>query len=141
LSVRYAEPGSSYWPVLWGPGFALLGAGVEALTGQPHVLGWVLAGVLLAAVWALWVAARRRVCAVELTDVELCLGRERLRLSSIAETLDEEPPLGAKVLGGGWTPPNGTTGVPLRLDDGSVVIAWARRDDRLRAALRELRQP
>lgn len=141
MSVRYAEPGSSYWPVLWAPGFALVGAGVEALTGQLHAVGWALAAMVLAAVWALWVAARRRLCSVELTDDELRLGRERLPLSSIAETLDGEPPLGAKVLGGGWTPPKGTTCVPLRLDDGSVVVAWARYDDRLRAALHELRRP
>ena len=59
MTVRYAEPGSSFWPVLWAPGFALLGLGVEAMTGTVHVLGWALAAVLLAGVWALWVVRRR----------------------------------------------------------------------------------
>ena len=44
----------------------------------------------------------------------------------------------AKVLGGGWTTPKGTGAVPLRLHDGKIVLAWARRPDELRAALQAL---
>jgi hypothetical protein len=135
VTVRYAEPGSSFWPVLWAPGFALLGLGVEALTGVPHFLGWALAAVVLAGVWALWVLARRRVRSVSLTDEALRLGEEELPVADIAAVEDEEPEM-AKVLGGGWSTPKGTGAVALRLRDGKIVLAWARRPDELRAALR-----
>lgn len=135
--MRYAEPGSSFWPVLWAPGFALLGAGVEALSGSVHVLGWLLAALVLAGVWALWVAARRRLRSVSLTDEVLRLGEEQLPVADIAAVEDEEPET-ARVLGGGWVTPKGTGAVPLRLRDGKVVLAWARRPEALTAALREL---
>ena len=137
MTVRYAEPGSSFWPVLWAPGFALLGLGVEALSGSVHFLGWVLAALLLAGVWALWVAARRRLRSVSLTDEVLRLGEEELPVADI-EAVEEDEPEVAKVLGGGWTTPKGTGAVPLRLRDGKIVLAWARRPDELRAALRAL---
>jgi hypothetical protein len=137
VTVRYAEPGSSFWPVLWAPGFALLGAGVEALSGSVHVLGWTLAALVLAGVWALWVAARRRLRSVRLTDETLRQGEEELAVASIA-AVEEAEPEAAKVLGGGWSTPKGTKAVPLRLHDGGVVLAWARRPDRLRSALQDL---
>jgi hypothetical protein len=137
VTVRYAEPGSSFWPVLWAPGFALLGLGVEALSGSVHWLGWTLAALVLAGVWALWVAARRRLRSVCLTDDTLRLGEEELPVASIAAVEADEPEA-AKVLGGGWTTPKGTGAVPLRLHDGGVVLAWARRPDELRAALSDL---
>jgi Protein of unknown function (DUF3093) len=137
VTIRYAEPGSSFWPVLWAPGFALLGLGVEALSGSVHVLGWALAAVVLAGVWALWVVARRRLRSVSLTDEALRLGEEELPVGDI-EAVEEDEPEAAKVLGGGWTVPKGTGAVPLRLRDGRIVLAWARRPDELRAALRAL---
>ncbi|MFC0544688.1 DUF3093 family protein [Kutzneria chonburiensis] len=137
MTTRYAEPGSSFWPVLWAPGFALLGLAVEALSGSVHVLGWLLAAMVLAGVWALWVAARRRLRSVSLTDDVLRLGEEELPVADIAAVEDDEPEV-AKVLGGGWTTPKGTGAVPLRLHDGKIVLAWARRPDELRAALRAL---
>ena len=137
MTVRYAEPGSSFWPVLWAPGFALLGTGVEALSGSVHILGWALAALLLAGVWALWVAARRRLRSVCLTDDVLRLGEEEFPVSDIAAVEDDEPDV-ARVLGGGWVTPKGTRAVPLRLHDGNVVVAWARRPDALAAALRAL---
>jgi hypothetical protein len=137
VTVRYAEPGSSFWPVLWAPGFALLGLGVEALSGSVHWLGWTLAALVLAGVWALWVAARRRLRSVCLTDDTLRLGEDELPVASIA-AVEEDEAEAAKVLGGGWTTPKGTGAVPLRLHDGGVVLAWARRPDELRAALSSL---
>jgi hypothetical protein len=44
-------------------------------------------------------------------------------------------PVGARVLGGGWTVPKKFTELPLRLTDDTVVVAWARDADALRAAL------
>jgi hypothetical protein len=137
-SARYAESGSSWWPVTWGLVFALVGAGVEALSGPVHVVGWVIVGVGLAGITAVWVQARRRVCSVLLTDVILYQGREPLPVKEIAAVDDVGTPVGARVLGGGWTVPRKFTEVPLKLADGTVVLAWARDSDALRAALRPL---
>jgi len=39
------------------------------------------------------------------------------------------------VLGGGWSPPKKYAEVPVKLTDGSVVLAWARDPAGLRSAL------
>jgi len=135
---RYAESGSTWWPVTWGPVFALVGAGVEALSGPVHVLAWVLVGIGLAGLTAIWVQARRRVCSVQLTDEILYQGREPLPVDKIVEVDDVGTPIGARVLGGGWTVPKRFVEVPLKLADGSVVLAWAKDPDALLAALRPL---
>lgn len=136
--VLYAEPGSRWWPLVWGPVFALVGAGVEALSGPVHVLAWLVVGLVLFGMTLLWVQARRRVCAVVLTPVNLYQGREPLAVREIIEVDDVGMPVGARVLGGGWTVPKKFTEVPLRLADDSVVVAWAKDPDALRAALRSL---
>ena len=141
MSDRYAEPGSSWWPVLWGPVFALAGGIVEATTGPVHLIAWIVVGVALAGAAALWVRARRQVCSVRLTSEVLHQGREELAVARIAEIEDVGPPLGARVLGGGWSVPKRFTEVPLKLRDGSVVLAWARDPDALRGALRPLVEP
>ena len=134
--TRYAEPGSTWWPVTWGLLFALVGAGAEALSGPVHVIGWVLVGVALSGLTAIWVQARRRVCSVRVTDELLHQGREPLAVSKIVAVDDVGAPVGARVLGGGWTVPKRFVEVPLKLADGTVVIAWAKDPDALRAALR-----
>ncbi|HEX5404069.1 MAG TPA: hypothetical protein VFX16_17415 [Pseudonocardiaceae bacterium] len=136
--VLYAEPGSTWWPLLWGPVFALVGAGVEALSGPVHVVAWVIVALLLFGIAFLWVHARRQVCSVVLTRMELHQGREPLPVRQIVEVDDVGPPVGARVLGGGWTVPKKFTEVPLRLADDTVVLAWARDPDALRAAIRPL---
>jgi hypothetical protein len=138
LPTRYAEPGSSWWPVTYGAAFALAGAGVEALSGPVHVLAWVLVGLGLSGLTAIWVQARRRVCSVRLTDESLYQGREPLPVRTIAEIDDVGTPIGARVLGGGWTVPRSFAEIPLKLTDGTVVVAWAKDPDALRAALRPL---
>ncbi|HEV2779492.1 MAG TPA: hypothetical protein VGX25_08830 [Actinophytocola sp.] len=134
----FAEPGSSRWPVLWGPAFAAAGAGVEALGGRVHTVAWILVGLGLAGVAALWVNARRRLLCVRVTPDALVQGQESLAVQRIARVDEADPPAGARVLGGGWTVPRRFTGVGLRLDDGSAVVAWARDGDGLRAALRDV---
>jgi hypothetical protein len=139
--ARYVEIGSTWWPVAWGPFFALAGAGFEASTGPVHVIDWIVVGVALAIGAAVWVQARRRICSVRLTQDTLYQGREELPVSRIAEIEDVGPPLGARVLGGGWTVPKRFTELPLRLRDDTVVLAWAKDPDALRAALRPLVGP
>jgi hypothetical protein len=47
--VLFDEPGSSWWPVLWGPAFAVAGVAVEALSGPVHSVAWLVVGAGLAA--------------------------------------------------------------------------------------------
>ncbi|MER7077686.1 hypothetical protein SAMN05421805_101135 [Saccharopolyspora antimicrobica] len=137
--VLYSEPGSSWWPVLWGPAFALLGFGVEALTPGPvSPWMWSLTGGLLAVAAAVWVQGRRRLVSVRLTPVELALGREEIEVSRISAVTDVGAPVGARVLGGAWTVPKGTGEVPIRIDGDKVVLAWAKDPAALSAALTEL---
>lgn len=136
--VLFAEPGSTWWPVLWGPAFAVLGAGVEALAGPVHTIAWVLVGAGLAGGAAVWVNARRRLLSVRLTPATLVQGRETLAVHSIERVEEADQLMGARVLGGGWAVPRKFTGIPVQLDDGSTVLAWARDGDGLRAALRDL---
>jgi hypothetical protein len=125
--VLYVESGASWWPVLWGPGFAAVGAVVEGFTpGPKHGLMWLLLAGILAVASAVWVYGRRRLCSVRITSSELRFGREALALARVEAVTDVGAPVGAKVLGGGWTAPRGTSEVPLRLDDGEVVLGWAR---------------
>lgn len=139
--VRYAEPGSTWWPVLWVPAFCLVGVGLEAATGPVHWFAWAVVGVVLTAMSAFWVRARRQVCAVQLTDRTLRQGNQNLPVARIVRVRDDDPPMGARVLGGGLAVPRKTSAVPLELDDGSAVVAWARHPDILRAALRALVDP
>jgi hypothetical protein len=136
--VLYAEPGSSYWPVLWGPVFVVAGAGVEALSGPVHAVAWTLVGIALAGLAAIWVQARRRVCVVRLTTVVLVQGREAIEVGKLDAVDDVGAQAGARVLGGGWTVPRKFDEVPVRLTDGITVLAWARDGEGLRTALSRL---
>lgn len=136
--VLYTEPGSSFWPLLWGPVFAAVGAAVEAPTGQIHGLAWPLVGIGLAGVAAVWVSSRRRLLSVRLTTYALTEGQETVAVERIAAVDDIGAPAGARVLGGGWSVPRKYEDVPIRLTDGSVVLAWAKDGEGLRAALRPL---
>jgi hypothetical protein len=132
--VLFDEPGSSWWPVLWGPEFAAAGAGVEALGGRVHWVAWLVVGAGLAAGAAAWVRSRQRLLGVRLTSSTLTCGTESLAVEQIAE-VGGEAPARTRVLGGGWTVPRKFTEVPLRLDGGDMVLAWARDGDGLVAAL------
>ncbi|MGP4015199.1 hypothetical protein [Saccharopolyspora sp. 5N708] len=137
--VLYSERGSSWWPVLWGPVFALLGLGVEALTPGPvNTVMWLLIGGALAVVAATWVYGRRRLVSVRLTPTELVQGREELAVSRITAVTEVGAPVGARVLGGSWTVPKGTGEVPLRVEADEVVLAWAKDPEALTRALTRL---
>jgi hypothetical protein len=136
--VLYAEQGSTWWPLLWGPAFAGIGAGVEATTGPVHTVAWLIVGIVLFGGAVLWVNARRKIYRVELTPTLLRQGRETLDTTTISKVTDVGAATGARVLGGGWTTPRKTTELPIRLDDDTVVLAWARDDEALKAALTRL---
>lgn len=139
--VLFVERGSSWWPLLWGPLFAVIGAAIEATTGPVHWLPWFVVGVGLFGIASIWVNARRRVYLVLLTPEELTQGRERLDVARIEAVTDVGAPAGARILGGGWTVPRRTSEVPLRLSGGTVVLAWARDGVALRDALCRLVEP
>lgn len=139
--VLFEEPGSSYWPLLWGPIFAAVGAGLEATTGRVHGVAWPLVGIGLAGLAAVWVSSRRRLLTVRLTTTTLTQGQESLAVDRIAEVDEVGTPAGARVLGGAWAVPRKFTDVPVRLHDGTVVLAWARDGEALRAALHGLVTP
>lgn len=139
--VLFAERGSSWWPLLWGPVFAAIGALVEVTTGAVHWLQWFVVAMVLFGGAAVWVSARRKVYLVRLTTGTLTQGRESLAVERIAAVTDVGTPAGARILGGGWTVPRRTTAIPVRLADGGVALAWARDDDGLRDALRRLVEP
>lgn len=137
--VRYAERGSSWWPLCWGPLFAALGALVEiGSPGSRHLGWWLLIGGIFTLATALWVYGRRRLCSVRLTTTTLRQGREELPVSRIDAVSEVGTPVGARVLGGSWTVPRGTTAVPLRLTSGEVVLAWAKAPEELSAQLARL---
>ncbi|GAB3501330.1 DUF3093 family protein [Amycolatopsis cihanbeyliensis] len=137
----YHEPGAGGAPLLWGPAFALAGYLAELSLGGPtHIFAWVLVGVVLLLLSAAWVYARRRFLLVRVTPSMLWQGRETLPVARIAELAEIDAPLGTRVLGGGWTVPRKYTEVPVRLDDGSLALAWARDGERLRSALHEARK-
>jgi membrane protein implicated in regulation of membrane protease activity len=136
--VLFAEPGSSWWPVLWSPAFALAGAAVQAVSGSVHGMAWLLLGVALAGGAAVLVNARRRMLGVRLTTRVLTQGQEQLAVERIVQVDDVGTPVGATVLGGGWTVPRTLSAVPVRLDDGTVVLAWARDGEGLHDALGRL---
>jgi hypothetical protein len=122
--------------VLYGPVLALVGWFVEWLIGGPtHTVAWVCAGLGLALITLPWVYARRRFLTVRVADDVLWQGREALPVRRIASTADVGAPVGARVLGGGWSVPRNFTPLPLRLRDGTVVLAWAKNPEALRTVL------
>lgn len=141
-TVFYSEPGSGPGPLSWGPAFAVVGYLAELSVGGPvHTVGWIVVGVVLLALSALWVYARRRFMSLRVTDTQFIQGSETLELARIRAVTDVDAPPGARVLGGGFTPPRKYQQVPIRLDGGSVVLAWARDGERLRTALEQARRP
>ncbi|MPZ64788.1 MAG: hypothetical protein GEU83_04475 [Pseudonocardiaceae bacterium] len=62
---RYREPGSSWWPLAWGPGLATFGLLFEALAGGPvHLLAWTVLAAVAVITAAVPVNARRQLVTV-----------------------------------------------------------------------------
>jgi hypothetical protein len=136
--VLYRESGSSWWPLSWGPAFAVCGYLVELITGPASAALWTIVGLVLTLCAVVWVNLRVKTGSIELTAEDARFGREKLPVAMIETCTDVGVPTGAKVLGGGWSVPKGTSAVPLRLVDGTVVLGWARDPEALLAALRRV---
>jgi hypothetical protein len=135
----YAESGVSWAAIGWGPVFAVVGALAELVTGGPvHVVGWLLVGLGLCVITMPWVYARRRFLSLEVTTEQLRQGREKVPAAQIADVTDVGTPVGARVLGGGWSVPRKYDSLPVKLADGTVVLAWAKDVEALRNALDRL---
>ena len=135
----YAESGVSWAAIVWGPVFAVVGALAELATGGPvHVVGWLMVGFGLGVITVPWVYARRRFLSLEVTTKELRQGREKVPAAQLAEVVDVGTPVGARVLGGGWSVPRKYDSLPVKLADGTVVLAWAKDVEALRDALDRL---
>ncbi|MDQ7810491.1 DUF3093 family protein [Amycolatopsis sp. A133] len=135
----YAESGVSWAAIWWGPAFAVVGALAELATGGPvHVVGWLMVGFALCVITMPWVYARRRFLSLEVTTEQLRQGREQVPAAQIAEIDDVGTPVGARVLGGGWSVPRKYDSLPVKLADGTVVLAWAKDVEALRDALDRL---
>jgi hypothetical protein len=135
----YAESGVSWAAIVWGPVFAVVGALAELATGGPvHVVGWLMVGFGLGVITVPWVYARRRFLSLEVTTKELRQGREKVPAAQLAEIVDVGTPVGARVLGGGWSVPRKYDSLPVKLADGTVVLAWAKDVEALQDALDRL---
>lgn len=133
----FFERGSTWWPLLWGPGFCALGVAVELTTAGPvHWWGWTVGVLVLLAVTLVWVSFRRSTLRVLLTATELHVGKDTVEVAEIVGVQEEDAPQSARVLGDHLTVPAKRSPVPLRMADGTVVLAWARDAAALRAALR-----
>ena len=135
----YAESGVSWAAIVWGPVFAVVGALAELVTGGPvHVVGWLMVGFGLCVITVPWVYARRRFLSLEVTTKQLRQGRESVPADQLAEVTDVGTPVGARVLGGGWSVPRKYDSLPVKLADGTVVLAWAKDVEALQDALDRL---
>lgn len=147
-AVLFAEPGARWRTLAWGPVFCGVVLILELVTGPViHWFALALFAVLLTGFTYVQVSAARRHVSVELTPVWLRQGTETLDLSDIDVVLppadysngDHEPKRWetARVLGELSTVPRRRHGIGLRLVGGTLVQAWAKDEDGLRAALEE----
>ena len=102
---------------------------------------WLVAIVAVLGIIAGGTLSARRLWTVRVDRDALVVGRERVARSDIdadhLREVDSGVDAGAPVLGGGWSIPNGRTGLPLKLADGRTVLVPTRDPAALRAALLE----
>lgn len=136
--LLFVEEGSSWWPVLVGPLLALGGGLLESTAPGGVAWGlWIVMGVVVGAVTALVVRARRRFLRVELTPEALRQGSEVLPLADVVAVRPDDGSgnYGVRVLGDGPVVPRKYEDVLLVLRDGAYRLAWAKDGEGLRRAL------
>jgi hypothetical protein len=137
-SVRFAETGAPWWPVLIGPVLAVGGLVLDRLApGGATPWAWVVIGAVLLAPIALIVRVRRRLLKVRVTDTELVQGEETVPL---ARLVGVRPPdgsgrFGIKPFGDHPSVLRHLGAVVVTMDDGTRRAAWARDAEGLHAAL------
>lgn len=143
----FHEAGASWYWVLAGPATGLAMVMIEKSSGygwQLLVPGFFL--VLVTGFVAVQVKAARIHTSVELTEQTLRQGTETIRVVDIVHVYpDPEHSVAsgkelarwqsARALGELTGVPRGRAGIGLRLTEGRIAQAWARRHRQLRAAL------
>lgn len=142
----FYEPGASWYWLLAGPISAAMMLYIEVNAGiGARLLPPIFFLVLVSGFLTVQVKAARIHTSVELTHDKLRQGAETIDVASIVRVFPEpepgdEPPKwrSARPLGELAGVPRGRTGIGLKLTEGHTVQAWARKEERLRAALTDL---
>jgi hypothetical protein len=142
----FYEAGASWYWVLAGPIAAATMLGIEINAGiGPQLLIPALFLMLVSGFLAVQVKAARIHTSVELTSETLRQGTETIDVGSIMRIfpepeLEAEPAKwqSARALGELTGVPRGRTGIGLKLTEGRMAQAWARRHRELRTALTDL---
>ena len=135
------EPGAS-WRAFW-----LVAAVLAVLLALDVVLPapdvplwlWALAVVGVLGPVGAGTLSASRMWTVRVDADGLAVGRERVPLAEIdvdhLGSVDSGVDAGAPLLGGGWSLPEGRTGLPLRLTDGRTVLVPTHDPAALRTAV------
>jgi hypothetical protein len=139
--VTYRESAVSWRPVITFCALWIVGVIVDDLIGSIHWVGWLLAFLAIGGVLAVVAVARQRFAAVVVDRETLRVGQESIVLSTVdVEYFDQDaggPPAGARILGGSWSVPKERSALPIRLMDGTVVLAPCQDPEQLRGALQQ----
>lgn len=134
--ATYFEPGRGYGSLLLFGGIIVAGVAIDAAFGglRAHILGWVIAAVLLFGVDLLVIRAARSHKSLTLTAERLSVGEQSVARASIAAVVDTDP---RELPTLGWPTgiPRGMHALAVRLVDGHLVAVPSRHPDRLEAAL------
>jgi hypothetical protein len=142
----FHEPGASWYWVLAGPVSALMMLGIEINSGiGAQWLVPIIFFVLVSGFIAVQVKAARIHTSVVLTHDKLRQGTETIDVANIVRIYPEPEPddepekwQSARALGELTGVPRGRTGIGVKLTEGRMAQAWARKHKDLRAALTEL---
>lgn len=132
----YSEPGRGYGSLVLFGGIIVVGVALDAVLGglRAHVVGWLIAAVVLFGIDLLVIRAARSQKSLALTGDRLRVGEQavaRADIAAVVATEEREMP----VLGWPSGMPRGMDAVVLRLRDGSLVAVPTRHPDRLERAL------
>ena len=137
----YVEPGAT-WRACWLVVAVLVAVLLlDVLLPGPDVPLWVWAVAVVGVLGpvAAGTLSARRIWTVRVDAEGLAVGRDRVPLADIdvghLGSVHPGVDAGAPLLGGGWSPPKGRTGLPLRLTDGRTVLVPTRDPAALRAAV------
>ena len=142
----FHEAGASWYWLLAGPLAAAAMLWIEISSGIGlRIVPPLCFLVLVSGFLAVQVKAARIHTSVELTSETLRQGTETISVDEIVRIFPEPEPedepkkwQSARALGELAGVPKGRTGIGLKLEDGRLVQAWARRHRDLRATLTEL---
>ena len=140
----FREVGASWYWLLAGPAAGIVMLGIEINSGMgAQLLVPAIFLVMVSGFLAVQVKAARMHTSVELTRDKLRQGAETIDVADIVRVFPEPGPdsekwQSSRALGELTGVPRGRTAIGLKLTEGRMAQAWARRHRELRAALTEL---